>query len=115
MQIWDSSRVSAQIPSGVGFLGGALIFKQEGEVGEDGRQKHSVHGLTTAASLWLSASIGVQTGGGMFATAAYAVALVLCLLRFAPRLQDDDDDDDGEDTGQEGDALPKNKGPKFAS
>ena len=49
---WDSSRVSAAIPSGVGFLGAGLIFKET--VGEF----QTVHGLTTAASLWLSAATG---------------------------------------------------------
>ena len=44
---WDGSRVAAAIPSGVGFLGAGLIYK-------DNQQ---VHGLTTAASLWLSAAV----------------------------------------------------------
>ena len=50
---WDAARVSAAIPSGVGFLGAGLIFKQQEQGGGQ-----SVHGLTTAASLWLSAATG---------------------------------------------------------
>jgi uncharacterized membrane protein YhiD involved in acid resistance len=34
---------------------------------EDGREKHQVHGLTPAASLWLSAAIGVGAGGALYA------------------------------------------------
>jgi putative Mg2+ transporter-C (MgtC) family protein len=48
---WDASRVSAAIPSGVGFLGAGLIFKKE-EKHKDGESFHVVNGLTTAASLW---------------------------------------------------------------
>ena len=55
---WDGSRISAAIPSGVGFLGAGLIWKQT-EKDEKGEFTHSVHGLTTAASLWLSAAVGI--------------------------------------------------------
>jgi putative Mg2+ transporter-C (MgtC) family protein len=48
---WDASRVTAAIPSGVGFLGAGLIFKKE-EKHKDGESFHVVNGLTTAASLW---------------------------------------------------------------
>jgi putative Mg2+ transporter-C (MgtC) family protein len=48
---WDASRVSAAVPSGVGFLGAGLIFKKE-QIDEFGESNHIVHGLTTAASLW---------------------------------------------------------------
>jgi putative Mg2+ transporter-C (MgtC) family protein len=50
---WDASRISAAIPSGVGFLGAGLIFKKTQE--DDGSMV--VHGLTTAASVWLSAAV----------------------------------------------------------
>lgn len=50
---WDSSRVSAAIPSGVGFLGAGLIFKQAEKDNSSGDTTHVVHGLTTAASLWI--------------------------------------------------------------
>ena len=54
---WDASRIAAAIPSGVGFLGAGMIWKQSQE---DGGQ--TVHGLTTAASLWLSAAVGIAAG-----------------------------------------------------
>jgi putative Mg2+ transporter-C (MgtC) family protein len=50
---WDSSRVSAAIPSGVGFLGAGLIFKQADKDQATGDTTHVVHGLTTSASLWI--------------------------------------------------------------
>jgi putative Mg2+ transporter-C (MgtC) family protein len=50
---WDASRVSAAIPSGVGFLGAGLIFKQADKDQATGDTTHVVHGLTTSASLWI--------------------------------------------------------------
>jgi hypothetical protein len=50
---WDASRVSAAIPSGVGFLGAGLIFKQAEHNPVSGEPSHVVHGLTTATSLWI--------------------------------------------------------------
>lgn len=50
---WDSSRVAAAIPSGVGFLGAGLIFKEADKDNVTGDTTHVVHGLTTAASLWI--------------------------------------------------------------
>lgn len=63
----DSSRVAAQVVSGIGFLGaGTIIF-----------QKNVVHGLTTAAGLWVTAAIGLSCGTGMFAVAGATTVLVL--------------------------------------
>ena len=70
---WDASRVAAAIPSGVGFLGAALTWKKS-EAGE-------VHGLTTAASTWVAAALGVAAGGGMHFAAMYTVAAMLVVLR----------------------------------
>lgn len=94
---WDASRVAAAIPSGVGFLGAGLIFKKE-EKGEDGDSNHVVHGLTTAASLWLSAAVGIACGGDLFFPASLCVAIMLLLLRFGPRQHEEMDDGDHEDT-----------------
>lgn len=88
---WDSSRISAAIPSGVGFLGAGLIFK-EAEKDEKGSITHVVHGLTTSASLWLSSAVGVACGGGLYFSASYCVALMLVLLRFGPRATFAEDD-----------------------
>jgi len=82
---WDASRVSAAIPSGVGFLGAGLIWKQHVE--DEGTQV--VHGLTTAASLWLSAAVGIASGGGMYFAASFTTAMMMVLLRFAPRVDDE--------------------------
>ncbi|MCK4958085.1 MAG: MgtC/SapB family protein [Planctomycetes bacterium] len=65
-----SSRVMAGIITGVGFLGaGVLIHEGSG-----------VHGLTTAASVWLVASIGVACGLGMYAVGAAATFMALLVL-----------------------------------
>ena len=68
---WDSSRVTAAIPSGVGFLGAGLIWK--GTVSVNDEDVHQVHGLTTAASVWLSAAVGVGAGGELYFVTAYSV------------------------------------------
>ena len=71
----DPARVAAQIVSGIGFLGAGLILRQRG----------NVLGLTTAASLWMTAAIGVAIGVGMMAMALMTVLLVYLLLHFGPR------------------------------
>mmetsp|Transcript_59038 Transcript_59038/g.110623 ORF Transcript_59038/g.110623 Transcript_59038/m.110623 type:complete len:277 (-) Transcript_59038:211-1041(-) len=74
-QTWDSSRVAAALPSGVGFLGGALIFKDSGQI----------KGLTTACGVWLACAVGMCCGGGMYFVAFFGVAGVVAMLRFGPR------------------------------
>jgi putative Mg2+ transporter-C (MgtC) family protein len=65
--VLDPSRIAAQVISGIGFLGaGVIIFR-----------KNTVRGLTTAASVWAVAGIGLACGGGMLATAAIATGFVL--------------------------------------
>lgn len=81
---WDSSRVSAAIPSGVGFLGAGLIWKTTTGEGHDA--VHQIHGLTTAASVWLSASIGVAVGGGYFFISTFSVILIVKVLKYGPRI-----------------------------
>lgn len=64
----DSSRVAAQVVSGIGFLGaGTIIF-----------QKNVVRGLTTAAGLWVTAAIGLACGTGMW-VAAIATTLMMLI------------------------------------
>lgn len=82
---WDASRVSAAIPSGVGFLGGGLIVKSTDVDPVTGDRHHLVQGITTAAATWLSAAVGISCGGGMYFVACFATALNLSLLRFGPR------------------------------
>jgi len=81
---WDASRVSAAIPSGVGFLGAGLIWKTTTGEGQD--SVHQIHGLTTAASIWLAASIGVAVGGGYYFISLYSVILIVKVLKYGPRI-----------------------------
>ena len=87
---WDASRISAAIPSGVGFLGAGLIFKKTQSEGDN----MVVHGLTTAASVWLSAAVGIACGGELYFAASFGTCLMMLLLRFGPRGSDHDDDDE---------------------
>jgi putative Mg2+ transporter-C (MgtC) family protein len=66
----DPSRVAAQIVTGIGFLGAGAILKYG----------TSVRGLTTAASLWATAAIGVAVGTGAYVLSAIATAIVLISL-----------------------------------
>lgn len=93
---WDASRVSAAIPSGVGFLGAGLIFKEQ-KKDENGDDTHTVRGLTTAASLWLSAAVGIACGGQMYFVASFSIAIILVLLRFGPRYHSPDNNEFGID------------------
>jgi hypothetical protein len=59
-----------------------------------------VHGLTTAASVWLSAAVGIACGGELYFAASFGVALMMLLLRFGPRSADNPEhEDDGSDDG----------------
>jgi putative Mg2+ transporter-C (MgtC) family protein len=68
--VLDPSRMAAQIVSGVGFLGAGLIFVR----------RDSVRGLTTAASIWLTAAIGCAAGAGLPVLAATAVGAYLVIV-----------------------------------
>jgi len=84
---WDSSRVSAAIPSGVGFLGAASIWKGAPTNKDGSPATPEIHGLTTATSVWLSAAVGIMCGGGLYLPSFFATAVGVVYLRFAPRLQ----------------------------
>jgi putative Mg2+ transporter-C (MgtC) family protein len=66
----DPARIAAQVVSGIGFLGAGVIFK-------DG---HGIEGLTTAASLWGVAAIGMGIGFGQIAIALTSAAMVLIIM-----------------------------------
>lgn len=71
----DQSRVAAQIVTGVGFLGAGTIL----------RSGVTVSGLTTAATIWATAAIGMAVGSGMYIASAAGTALILIILYvFAP-------------------------------
>jgi putative Mg2+ transporter-C (MgtC) family protein len=67
----DPSRIAAQIVTGIGFLGAGVIF----------RQGFTIRGLTTAASLWLVAAIGMAAGAGYWAGAVLATVVGVVSLR----------------------------------
>jgi putative Mg2+ transporter-C (MgtC) family protein len=67
------------IMAGIGFLGGGVILR------DDSHQ--SVHGLTTAASVWVVASLGIACGAGQWLTAVMALALTLTVLVFLGRIE----------------------------
>jgi putative Mg2+ transporter-C (MgtC) family protein len=66
----DPTRIAAQIVTGIGFLGAGAII----------RQGLSIRGLTTAATLWVVAAIGLTTGAGYYSAAAITTLLVLVSL-----------------------------------
>ena len=68
--VLDPSRVAAQVVSGIGFLGAGTILLR-GEV---------VRGLTTAASLWAVAAIGLASGGGLYVPAIATTGMVFAIL-----------------------------------
>jgi putative Mg2+ transporter-C (MgtC) family protein len=71
----DPSRVAAQIVTGIGFLGAGIIIFRRG----------SVHGLTTAASVWESAAIGMAAGSGLLLLACTVTAMhFIIVLGFMP-------------------------------
>lgn len=78
MAVGDSARVAAQIITGIGFIGGGTVL----------RHGASVFGLTTAASLWLSASVGMALGTGDYYIALVATIFCVFVLVFVRKFQD---------------------------
>lgn len=71
----DPSRIAAQVVTGIGFLGGGIIF----------RQGDYVTGLTTAATLWATAAVGLAVSFGLYFV-AILIAVLIYLLLYLPRL-----------------------------
>ena len=85
---YDTARVAAQVVSGVGFLGAGTIWRSSfGSSDSDSKgSRDEVYGLTTAASLWTTAAVGMHCGGvnqkdAYFAGPAFATALVVITLQ----------------------------------
>ena len=78
MKTSDGARIAAQVVSGVGFLGAGVIFVRGG----------SVKGLTTAAGIWTTSSVGLAIGAGMYAVGIVATIFMvlaqIILHRFLP-------------------------------
>ncbi|MBA3887514.1 MAG: MgtC/SapB family protein, partial [Acidobacteria bacterium] len=71
------TRIAAQIVTGIGFLGAGAIM----------RTGASVHGLTTAATVWVNAAVGVAAGGGRYVLAISATGITLAALLALTRLE----------------------------
>ncbi|MEV4442746.1 MgtC/SapB family protein [Streptomyces sp. NPDC049577] len=72
----DPSRVAAQIVSGIGFIGGGLIFVR----------RDSVRGLTTAATIWLTCAVGMACGGGLPLLGGAATLVHFLVVRGFPKV-----------------------------
>lgn len=66
---FDPGRIAAQVVSGIGFLGAGVIFTR----------RNTVHGLTTAASVWAVCGIGLASGGGLYIVAVAGTAFMLII------------------------------------
>ncbi len=76
--VLDPSRVAAQVVSGIGFLGaGSIVVRGQ-----------SVHGLTTAASVWAVSAIGLAAGGALYLAATAGTLIMLVILAVIKPLED---------------------------
>lgn len=73
----DPGRIAAQVVSGIGFIGAGAILQSKGRI----------LGLTTAASLWVAAAIGIAVGAGLYLTSIAATILTLITLRLFSHLE----------------------------
>src|SRR6266404_1998229 len=74
----DHTRIAAQIIPGIGFIGAGSILHSRGDL---------VTGITSAATLFVVASIGMAVGGGLYLTAIFATALILMCLYLLGRAE----------------------------
>lgn len=70
----STTRIAAQVVTGIGFLGAGAII----------RDPKGIQGLTTAATIWLVASIGVACGAGLYELAITSTGICLAVLLLAP-------------------------------
>ena len=75
----DLSRIIQGVVAGIGFLGAGAIIKLS--------EKEQIKGLTTAASIWATAAIGITAGMGHEMTAVLSAVLALVILAVLPRLE----------------------------
>jgi putative Mg2+ transporter-C (MgtC) family protein len=66
----DQARIAAQIVTGIGFLGAGAIMRTDS----------GIHGLTTAATVWVNAAVGVAVGGGSYHLAFIATGVTIAAL-----------------------------------
>lgn len=79
MSLADLSRVLQGLIAGIGFLGAGAILKQQ--------DAQRIHGLTTAAGLWLTASVGMAAGLGRETSAVLATLLAFIIFTLLPSLR----------------------------
>jgi putative Mg2+ transporter-C (MgtC) family protein len=72
----DPARIAAGVVTGIGFIGAGVIFR--------GMRGDKVMGITTAASIWVTAAVGIAAGAGLYIIAS-AVAIVTLLVLMIPR------------------------------
>jgi putative Mg2+ transporter-C (MgtC) family protein len=72
-----ADRIAAQIVTGIGFLGGGAIL----------RSGHTIQGMTTAATIWVNAAVGMAAGGGHYMLATFAAGLTLIVLALLPPIE----------------------------
>ena len=71
-------RIAANVVTGIGFIGGGVIFKSE----------EGVNGLTTAATIWVTAAIGMALGAGFYNAAGFTLAATFIILAFLYKVED---------------------------
>ncbi len=75
----DSARIASGVVAGVGFLGAGVIFR--------GGPSNAIAGLTTAASIWVTAGIGLAAGAGLYGLSVMVALLAFIVLRL-PHIRD---------------------------
>jgi putative Mg2+ transporter-C (MgtC) family protein len=73
----DPGRLAAQIVTGIGFLGAGAIMRTDG----------GVHGLTTAATVWVNAALSIAVGGGEYHLAVIGTVITLAALLVLPPIE----------------------------
>ncbi|MFH0861269.1 MAG: MgtC/SapB family protein [Candidatus Altiarchaeota archaeon] len=69
----DTARIAAQIVTGIGFLGAGVIWR-------GGEGEYTIHGITTAADMWVSAAIGMAIGTEQYVMAVATTVVVMIIL-----------------------------------
>ena len=73
----DVTRIASGVLTGIGFLGAGVIIRGQGEAAND---EEMVHGITTAATIWIMAAIGLAVGVGFYSAAIFTTIIALSIL-----------------------------------
>lgn len=76
--VYDPGRVMSQVILGIGFIGAGIIIYQ----------KEHIHGLTTAAGLWIATAIGITVGIELYLLAALVTLISFVILGFLPQMEE---------------------------